>query len=182
MDKTMRETFFRKLKENLEVAYTDKEAATIIKDYEELFDDYLAQGISEVEVISKLGDPKDIVRALIEENKKIMPNLKKSEVTLPRRNGEMFISASPIIAVIIYFLLGFLLKAWHPGWLIFFIIPMSAIIFTPYRRGKLSALSPFIAVTIFILLGTYVKHGYTYGWIVFLLIPLAGIFETRSVK
>ncbi len=179
MERMMRETFFKKLQENLEVAYTSEEAAVIIKDYEELFDDYIAQGLSEVEAISKLGDPKDIVRALIEENKKIMPSRTKDNVTLPRRGGTKFIAAAPLLAVIIYMLLGFLLDAWHPGWLIFFIIPVSAILFTPYRKAKLVALSPFIAITIFILLGTYVPHVYTYGWIIFLIIPLFGIFARK---
>lgn len=176
----MRETFFRKLQENLEVAYSSEEVATIIKDYQELFDDYISQGLSEVEVISKLGDPKDIVRALIEENKKIMPSMKRDNVTLPRRGGQNIVAATPLIAVIVYLLLGFFLDAWHPGWLIFFIVPVSGILFTPYRKNKLVALSPFIAVTIFIILGTYVPQGYTYGWLIFLIIPLFGVFSRKN--
>ncbi len=175
----MRETFFKKLQENLLVVFSDKDTAAIIKDYEELFADYVESGLSEVEVISKLGDPKDIVRALIEENKKVMPTLKKSNVTLPRRGGEKIIAASPLIAVLTFFLLGFVFDAWHPGWLVFFIIPVSAIIFTPYRKDKMTALSPFLAVTLFILIGTFIPNGFRYAWTIFFIIPLIAIFTKK---
>ncbi len=158
-----RETFFKKLQENLLVVFSDQDTAAIIKDYEELFADYLKSGLSEVEVISKLGDPKDIVRALIEENKKVMPTLKKSKVTLPRHGGEKLIAVAPLFAVLIFFLLGFIFDAWHPGWLVFFIIPVSAILFSPYRKDKMTAISPFLVVTLFILLGTFIPNGFRYA-------------------
>lgn len=175
----MREQYFKKLEDNLLVLFNEEEAKAIIKDYEELFDDYLAEGLSEEQVINKLGTPKDIVKAIAEENRKVIPTLKKANVVLPRRGGEKIIAASPLLATIIFLVLGFTVDAWHPGWLVFLLIPLSGIIFTPYRKGKIVSASPFISVIIFILIGTYVPHGYSYAWIIFFMIPLAGIFTRK---
>lgn len=178
----MKEKYFIKLKETLKVAFDDDSVEAITNDYIELFEDYLADGMSEEEVIEKLGAPKDIVKSIIDENKSMFPILAKKRVVLPKRFGRKLIAAAPLLSLIIFLVLGFTLNAWHPGWLIFLMIPMSSIIFTPYKKGKIVALTPFICVVIFILIGTYVTDGYKYSWIVFLLIPLFGIFFSVDKK
>lgn len=174
----MKEKYLNELNQALRVAYSIEEANTITNDYKELFEDYLSSGLSEEEVIKKLGEPNEIVKSLIEENKKIFPSISKRNVTLPKKHRRVLIKIMPFIAVIIFLGLGYGLEAWHPGWLVFFSIPISAILLTPYKKRRLTGLTPFIAVTIFILIGTYVDKGYNYSWMAFLLIPLVGAIES----
>lgn len=178
----MKEKYFIKLKESLKVAFDDDNVETITNDYIELFEDYLTTGMDEEEVIAKLGDPNDIVKSIIDENKSMFPSHSRKKVVLPKRFGRKLIAAMPFLSLIIFLVLGFTLNAWHPGWLVFLMIPMSSIIFTPYKKGKIIALSPFVAVIIFILIGTYVTNGYKYAWTLFLLIPLFGVFFSVDNK
>lgn len=174
----MKEKYLKELNESLSVAFSYEEANAITKDYEELFDDFLSAGLTEQEVINKIGEPREIVQSLIEENKRMFPVIGKSNVVLPKKLGRKLIKIIPFISLIIFLILGYTLQAWHPGWLVFFLIPISAVLFAPYKKRKLIGVTPFLAVTIFILIGTYVKNGYQYSWIAFLFIPLIGILDS----
>ncbi len=176
----MKEKYLNELNEVLQIAFSTADANTITNDYNELFDDYLSSGLKEAEVIAKLGDPKDIVKSLVEEQKQTFPYIRKRNVTLPKKKRKKIIKAMPLLSVIIFLGLGYGLNAWHPGWLVFLLIPISGILFTPYKKRRISALSPFIAVIIFILVGTYIEGGFYYSWFVFLLIPLAGIIDSDN--
>jgi hypothetical protein len=84
----------------------------------------------------------------------------------------------PIIALIIYMILGLTLDLWHPGWLVFLLVPAANVIFMPYKKRKLSKIAPFLAITIFILVGVFVPNGFHYSWLAFLLIPLINILDS----
>lgn len=174
----MKANYINKLLEVLKIVFSDAEANAITDDYKELYEDYLANGFTDEEVIKKLGDPKDIVKSLLEDQNRIFPRVVKRSVTLPKSNQRKLIQAMPILSVMIFLILGYTLEAWHPGWLVFLSIPVSGILFAPYKKRKLAALSPFIAVTIFMLVGTYVENGFMYSWLAFLLIPLFGILSS----
>ena len=176
----MKERYLNELNEALMIVFSINDANTITNDYQELYEDYLSSGLTEEEVIKKLGEPKEIVKSLIEEQKRIFPLMCKRNVTLPKRRGRKIIAIMPFLSVIIFLILGYTFEVWHPGWLVFFLIPVSAILFKPYKKQKIVALSPFIAVTIFILVGTYVKQGYQYSWIAFFLIPLISILVAND--
>jgi len=89
---------------------------------------------------------------------------------------------SPFVALVAYFILGFYYQYWHPGWLIFLIIPVIAI-FNSRKEMKffelLTALSPFAALIVFFYLGE--QGHWQQGWLVFLAIPMIGVLNEKSL-
>lgn len=82
-------------------------------------------------------------------------------------------AAWPIIVLIIFLVLGFFFRLWHPGWMVFFLIPIY------YVRGKsLKAFYPLLVLGIFFVLG-FVFRLWHPGWMVFLTIPLYYIFLSK---
>ncbi len=170
----MKEKYLDQLNEALKYAFSNEEARTITNDYKELFEDYLASGLTEEEIIKKLGEPKEIVKSLIEEGKRVFPSFTKVTVTLPKRGSRKIINVMPFLSLLIYLVLGYVFKLWHPGWLVFLLIPISGVLFSPYRKKKLVGITPFLAVIVFTLVGMYVPNGFRYSWIAFIFIPLIG--------
>lgn len=86
------------------------------------------------------------------------------------------ISITPIVCTIVFLLLGFLKGLWHPGWVVFLLIPIVPIllnIFSGKRKGFRALLILLIIASYFVM-GT-VWHLWHPGWIVFLLIPIVSI-------
>lgn len=78
----------------------------------------------------------------------------------------------PILSVIAFLLLGFLGGWWHPGWVVFFAIPLYPT-FTKavsQRDPRLFAY-PVFTVPVYILLGHFGGWWHP-GWVIFLTIPL----------
>ncbi|MCF7927282.1 MAG: DUF1700 domain-containing protein [Candidatus Izimaplasma sp.] len=137
----------------------------IVNDHKEIIEDAVASGQSEEEIIEKLGNPRMIAKELRNEKK----NRKQTY-------DETFIALSPFIAVIAYMLMGFLGEMWHPGWLVFLIIPLTGLIVSVRRDGwqiLLTSIAPFIAVGAFIIMGEYYDLWHP-GWLVFLIVPFVG--------
>lgn len=150
----------------------DSEKSEIIEDYNDMYEAYLGKGMNDDEVEKKLGSPRSIIRDLAEGYRKV-------EKPLP--GGEKLIALTPFIALITFFILGFGFDLWHPGWIVFTIIPVTAII---VEMGKTrdeqltTALSPFFASLLYLYLGFY--HGLWHpGWLVFIIIPMLGIWNSR---
>jgi hypothetical protein len=85
------------------------------------------------------------------------------------------------IITLVYLAIGVTWGIWHPGWLIFFIIPI-AYILRGSKRLSLTALMPFVATTLFVLVGEYASipgqdTAYTLSWLFFFLIPIIGILK-----
>lgn len=82
----------------------------------------------------------------------------------------------PIVVAIVYVLFGYLLKIWHPFWLIFLTIPIyyhfAAACFTKTKKGfALSMPVPEIIVLIYLTCGFLIGIWHP-TWIMFLLIPI----------
>lgn len=150
----------------------ESEKTEIINDYSEMHDSWSDKGFNDDEVKKKLGHPRSIIKDLTEGYKKVVR-------TIP--GSEKVIAISPFVASIIYFILGFGFDLWHPGWLIFILIPVVAIIMSMGKTKEdhlTTALSPFFATTIFLILG----FGYDLwhpAWMVFLIIPVLGVWNSR---
>lgn len=86
------------------------------------------------------------------------------------------IAATPLITVIIYLLLGFCTDAWHPGWIVFFAIPI-----VPMILGKvtIAGLYPLLVVIAYLLMGL-IGNLWHPGWIIFLTIPVVEIFLPKN--
>lgn len=154
---------------------TAAEIDDIIADYDRMYEDGLARGLDDAGVIELLGTPEKVVAGL-GENYARKPGK-------AQKNGKI-VALSPFLAVIAFFVLGFAFDLWHPGWLVFLAIPVTAILLGGERRRPieiLTALSPFFAVTAFILLGDYYGAWHP-AWLVFLAIPILGALADRNWK
>lgn len=169
----MKDKFIKELRMYLDqYDIIDEIVEDIVSDHIEIIDEAINAGKTEEEIINILGTPKSIAKALRGEKK----NRKES-------NDETLVALSPFIAVIAFMLLGFLGDLWHPGWLVFFIIPIIAILVNVRRDGimtLLTALSPFVAVIAFMALGYY-KELWHPGWLVFFIIPFFGYLTHKSI-
>jgi len=145
----------------------------IVNDYDQMYQDGLARGLSDEEVIDFLGKPEKVVDGLSEGYEL------KVERTV--RSGNKLVALMPFITAITYFILGYFFDLWHPGWLVFLLIPIVAIVTNAKTTflATLTALSPFVATITFILLGTYL-HAWVPGWIIFLIIPMIGALNSEQ--
>ena len=82
----------------------------------------------------------------------------------------------PILTVAAYLVLGAVFEMWHPGWIVFVIMPALMSIFDCIIVKKVSAfVYPLFATTVFLVLGFYFDWWHP-AWIVFITIPLFYMF------
>lgn len=172
----MKNEFLKQMKEELaKYQMNESERLEILEDYQNIIEEAVNKGLTEEEVMKKLGSPKRIVNQVCEGYSRIKQ----------KDNGGKFIALTPFIATIAFMMLGFTYNLWHIGWLVFLIIPVSAILIEE-RKSKLAllltALSPFISVIVFFILGM-IYDAWHPGWLVFFIIPIFGILtDDRSFK
>lgn len=77
-----------------------------------------------------------------------------------------------IIVVIAYLIIGCMWNAWHPGWLVFFIIPIwDSLLEAIERKDAHRFAYPVLAALVFLCLGLF-RGMWHPGWVVFVTIPL----------
>lgn len=86
------------------------------------------------------------------------------------------IAATPMCCLIIFLLLGFCLGAWHPGWVIFFLIPVMPVLL---GIKKIRRIYPTLCAVIYLILGFGFSLWHP-GWIIFLTIPVVDIFISKG--
>ncbi len=123
--------------------FSKVERKDIVEDYQAIIEEAIERGEEETEFIQKLGSVKEIVR-----------QLKRSQQR-PKSSREKWIAVSPFMALIVFFLLGFGWDLWHPAWLSFLGIPITAIALETKGKERLLALSPLVITVTFILIGTF---------------------------
>ena len=84
-----------------------------------------------------------------------------------------------LIAVVVFFLLGFLGDAWSIAWIVFLAIPLTAVV-TDLIFGKKNRLDVLIGAVALVCVAVFLVLGFTadlwgIAWIVFLLIPITSI-------
>jgi hypothetical protein len=118
-----------------------------------------AQGVAYQEPIPSGSDGVHITR---KDGSEVHVNLRKVPV--------------PLIIAAAYLLLGFLCGLWHPGWMLFFAIPvyyqLTAMAAAQTLRKRLNLFPmALLCVVFYLLLGFFLDLWHP-GWIVFLLIPV----------
>lgn len=105
----------------------------------------------------------------------------------PDRAFSTLIAWIPFVSIVAYLFLGFVLDFWHPGWMVFFAVPIVFLIFSIFHddisMGFL-ALIPFLIIFSYFFLGFY-YHIWHPTWLVFILLPIIGVFSRfrkRSFK
>lgn len=78
----------------------------------------------------------------------------------------------PILISIVYLIIGVKFGAWHPGWLLFLLIPIwYTLIAAVDKRNIYCFAYPVLAILIYLCLGIFMNLWHP-GWIIFLTIPL----------
>jgi len=97
---------------------------------------------------------------------------RKNEKRRHSRKGALLSFPFVLLVVIAYLLLGALYDAWHPAWLLFFLIPLwySAIEAVRARDANRFAY-PVLVTGVFLLLGFY-EDAWNPAWVLFLTIPV----------
>lgn len=172
----MKRTYLNDIRELLqEKNFERKDIEDILADYSQLYDDMIANGLSNEETMAKLGTPRAIVEELSSERRTTF-------VKQPMK-GRKLIALSPFIATILFFVLGFAADLWHLSWMAFLLIPMTAIVVEGlnkrWKKHFLTPLMPFAAVLIYMGLGFGLQLWHP-GWLVFLSIPVVAILESRQ--
>ena len=92
----------------------------------------------------------------------------------------------PLLIVAAYLFLGFLFDLWHPGWLLFFAIPiyyqLIAMAAARELRKKLNLFPmALLCVVVYLLLGFFLNLWHP-GWMLFLLIPIYHTLVSTAFK
>ncbi len=181
----MKERYLEELKELLlEYNISEDELSDILADYGEMIDDAVAKNMSEDKIIKMIGTPEEVVKSLSEEfvdGEEFIYIHRGGRSSTTNRDNRIT-ALMPFISLIIFMILGFGFGKWHPGWLVFLAIPMTAIIVNAFDKHSMNgviALSPFVALITFLLLGFW-KDLWHPAWLIFLIVPVIAIFS--SVK
>lgn len=82
-----------------------------------------------------------------------------------------------VASTITYFIVSFATGWWAISWLIFFAIPVYAILREVDGEPKIIAITPFIATSLFMILG-FAFGLWAWSWIAFLIIPVVAILKS----
>ena len=87
------------------------------------------------------------------------------------------IAITPIIALAVFLLFGFLKGLWHPAWIVFLLVPFMPIFLSLFDGGRRERIVAFVSVVIsvaYLLVGVLAKIWHP-TWIAFFLIPITAI-------
>lgn len=77
-----------------------------------------------------------------------------------------------ILILIVYILISVFFNLWHPGWLLFLLIPIwYSLVEAIHKKNANIFAYPVLATLIYLILGFY-AHGWHPGWVIFLTIPI----------
>jgi|AntAceMinimDraft_18_1070375.scaffolds.fasta_scaffold00029_3 uncharacterized membrane protein len=191
----MKERYLEELKKLLgEYSISQEELDDIIADYGEMIDDAISKNMSDEKIVELIGTPEKVVEDLSEGFEKqddddddaytfeYQNHSSHKHIKLGKRKDNRIVALMPFISTIVFFILGFGFDLWHPGWMVFLLIPVVAIIINVFEKGKnqgVVALSPFIAIFTFFILG-FVFDLWHPGWLVFLIIPVIGVLSGKK--
>lgn len=86
-------------------------------------------------------------------------------------------SLIPLLATLVFLILGFCFGKWHPGWVVFLTIPLFEIVLGLFeKRGKAlwTGLAFIVSVIVYLVLGFTIQAWHP-GWLVFFLVPIVGV-------
>lgn len=93
-----------------------------------------------------------------------------------------------LLAVVAFLIIGFTYRAWHPGWMVFLVIPVASILTDiTIKRSAVGAVSGVVwllSIAAFLYLG-FEYNKWHPGWLVFFAVPISDILMkifTRSSR
>lgn len=85
---------------------------------------------------------------------------------------KIILMLSLLVCLIAYIVIGILLNLWHPGWIIFLLIPIVDSIFNAIEKRKFKEFNfAILIIIIYLILGLQFNLWHPY-WFIFLAIPL----------
>ncbi len=174
----MKANYLKKIEDELnKYNFNDLEKVDIIKDYNELYDDYVVEGLVEDEIVNKLGEPMDVISSLAVDLGK--SRVKSKSEKHSHKTGK-YIALTPFISTVIFLIIGFGYNIWHPTWMVFLLIPMTAILIGDIDRfsERIIAITPFISSIIYLYFG-FIKGIWHPTWLIFLMIPMTAIIVSE---
>ncbi len=86
------------------------------------------------------------------------------------------IGVSPFVALFIYLILGFAADLWHPGWLVFMLVPITgAFLGTEDVKDGIMGGTILIITTLFLVLVLIVGFPWHIAALIFIFIPAMGV-------
>ncbi|MFW6298512.1 MAG: hypothetical protein ACOC14_02415 [Bacillota bacterium] len=154
-----KETYLSSIKDTLDCFdVSEEEKASILKDYEAKIENLLKKGHTPSDLERLLGDQKQIKKHL----ETIYPK-KKTIKRIDAVNRTM-----PYITLALFVLLGVIYDAWHPGWMVFLLIPLTTLLLDLIQTETirtLNALLPVTSLVLFLTLGFFYDLWHP-GWVV----------------
>lgn len=91
-----------------------------------------------------------------------------------------------ILAIVIYIVIGFLFGLWHPGWILFFLVPVIGSLIHAVRKRNANLFAyPVFVLFVFLYIGL-VHFRWHPTWVLFLTIPLyysfVGYWQDRKAR
>ncbi|MFW5913557.1 MAG: hypothetical protein ACOCSM_00705 [Bacillota bacterium] len=169
-----KETYLSSLIDILDMfEISEEEKSAILENYEGMIEDAIREGNNDVDLESLFGDRHQVKKQL----EKIYP--KKRTI----RRTEIINRAMPFITLAIFVLLGVLYDAWHPAWMVFLLIPVSAILLEVINSESIKktySLIPVLTLMLYLVLGFFYSLWHP-GWLVLTLGIMAIILYSPSL-
>ncbi|MCM1533070.1 MAG: DUF1700 domain-containing protein [Corallococcus sp.] len=168
------------------------EQQRVLDYYNELFADKIDAGLREQYIISEFGNPYDVANKILvdyfnrdKENPEVDEYIyadsddidetfdESDEDTKKKKKGAMSVGGlATLIAVLAYCVLGACFDLWHPGWLIFLLLPcVITLVQAITRRNYRIFAYPVLVAFVYLLVGFY-GHKWHPTWVLFLTIPI----------
>ena len=167
-----KEEYLERLKYYLEERdFSKEELDEIMEDYAIMIDEALEKDVFEEDLMDILGDPREISKQI------------QKRVVLQRVKSNKLVALSPFFTTIIFFVLGFGFELWHPGWMVYLLVPMIGV-FSGRRKSPLKhilELLPFFTLIVFLGIGL-TTNVWSPTWAIFLLIPAFRILDTNHLN
>ena len=162
-----------------EVAYGEAEAGESIEEGAQEGNDYVHVSLGGVHVKDKSGEVHVGWDGIHVDDKTNGDNIHIDKngtyVNGKKYNGSWFslqLFPMAMIIIVAYFYIGCVYGAWHPGWLLFLLIPIWQTLVTAIEsRNAYCFAYPVLAALIYLCLGIF-RYLWHPGWIIFLTIPL----------
>lgn len=77
-----------------------------------------------------------------------------------------------MIAIVVYIVIGYMYHVWHPGWLVFLLVPVISTLICAVRNRNANFFAYPVLVALIFLYSGLVNHVWHPAWAVFLTIPL----------
>ena len=117
----------------------------------------------------KVNDEKNNIKIIINNEKGLT------------KTGKKIMGIVPLVCVAVFLLLGFLFDLWHPGWLVFLLIPVIGDLLKIKQKGiyVISSVVSLLVAIIYLAIGVIFNVWHP-TWVMFFIIPIVNIIVSKK--